>query len=121
MQVTKLKSQQVLQLLQRGYDVLFSDVDVVWFSDPLPAIQASYAEDALLVQSNEPNMAKPDNGLLRINSGLCPALSMLSSAVQCPAVHACPAAVRMNAVLWCAQASTLCGLCRVPSEPSRRL
>ena len=50
MQVTKLKSRQVLYLLQKGYDVLFSDVDVVWFSDPLPSIQATYAEDALLVQ-----------------------------------------------------------------------
>ena len=123
MQVTKLKSQQVLQLLQRGYDVLFSDVDVVWFSDPLPAIQASYAEDALLVQSNEPNMAKPDNGLLRVNSGWRPAFScmmlcMLSSAVPCwPCLVYCSSC---KAVLGCAQASTLCGLCRVPCEPSRR-
>lgn len=32
--VTKMKSRTVLTILQLGFHVLFSDVDVYWFEDP---------------------------------------------------------------------------------------
>ena len=34
--ITKLKSRQVLRLLERGYNVLWTDVDVFWKADPRP-------------------------------------------------------------------------------------
>ncbi|EGD73448.1 hypothetical protein PTSG_05152 [Salpingoeca rosetta] len=66
--VTKLKSQVVLQILQMGYDVTWTDTDIVWFEDPIPKLMAM--ESDFVVQSNAPF---PDervaNGPLRINSG----------------------------------------------------
>ena len=68
--VTKVKSRATLRVLELGYNVLFSDTDIVWFEDPLPALRllAGTTGD-LLVQSNEPNASMPANGALRINSG----------------------------------------------------
>jgi hypothetical protein len=67
--VTKSKSRAVLKVLELGYNVLFSDVDIVWFENPLPELQALGAAGDLLVQSNEPNYTYPANGYRRINSG----------------------------------------------------
>ena len=67
---TKMKSRATLQALEQGYNVLFSDTDIVWFENVLPAVQQlSASNDALLVQSNEPNANMPANGKRRINSG----------------------------------------------------
>lgn len=38
--VTKLKSRTVVKVLKLGYNVLMSDVDVVWFRDPTPLMMA---------------------------------------------------------------------------------
>lgn len=35
--VTKLKSQVVLQVLRAGYDAIWTDTDIMWFKNPLPA------------------------------------------------------------------------------------
>ena len=67
--VTKSKSRATLAVLKLGYNVLFSDVDIVWFENPLPHLQALGANGDLLVQSNEPNATLPANGKRRINSG----------------------------------------------------
>eukprot|EP00043_Microstomoeca_roanoka_P014979 m.149237 g.149237 ORF g.149237 m.149237 type:complete len:754 (-) comp16155_c1_seq1:177-2438(-) len=66
--VTKLKSQVVLQILQMGYDVTWTDTDIVWFQNPIPKLAAMASDFA--VQSNAPWPAeKVANGPLRINSG----------------------------------------------------
>jgi hypothetical protein len=68
--VTKAKSRATLRVLQAGYTVLFSDSDVLWFTNPLPALKARGLNNTLLlVQSNEPVASQPANGLSRINSG----------------------------------------------------
>lgn len=66
---TKLKSQTVLMILKKGYNVLWSDVDIVWFRNPLPYLRASYGAGTLVVQSDEPDLKSPANGCGRINSG----------------------------------------------------
>ena len=65
---TKLKSAAVLRVLKAGYSVLWTDVDIVWFSNPLPELMA-YGPETLPVQSNEPNPKRPPHGIRRINSG----------------------------------------------------
>ncbi|CAI6005596.1 unnamed protein product [Closterium sp. NIES-65] len=65
---TKLKSRAVLRVLRAGYSVLLSDVDVVWFKDPLPYLLA-FGPGTLPIQSNEPNASLPGTGIRRINSG----------------------------------------------------
>eukprot|EP00049_Salpingoeca_infusionum_P015209 m.292234 g.292234 ORF g.292234 m.292234 type:complete len:734 (-) comp15837_c0_seq5:572-2773(-) len=67
-QVTKLKSKVVLEILKLGYDVTWTDTDIVWFDNPLPKMQKM--ESDFVVQSNAPypEEALP-NGPLRINSG----------------------------------------------------
>lgn len=65
---TKLKSRAVLDVLRAGYHVLWSDIDVVWFSNPLPTLLA-FGPGVLPIQSNEPNASLPANGHRRINSG----------------------------------------------------
>ena len=65
---TKLKVQVVLQVLQQGFHVLWSDVDVVWFQSPLPPI-VSYTAGTLVVASDEPDMKLPANGAGRVNAG----------------------------------------------------
>lgn len=66
--LTKLKSQIALEILRLGYDVVWTDSDIVWFQNPLPLLAAMPSD--LVVQSNAP---WPDeqaaNGPLRINSG----------------------------------------------------
>ncbi|CAI7743801.1 unnamed protein product [Closterium sp. NIES-53] len=65
---TKLKSRAVLRVLRAGYSVLLSDVDVVWFKDPLPYL-LTFGPGMLPIQSNEPNASLPGTGIRRINSG----------------------------------------------------
>ncbi|CAI5524887.1 unnamed protein product [Closterium sp. Naga37s-1] len=65
---TKLKSRAVLRVLRLGYAVLWSDVDVVWFDNPLPLLW-QYGEGVLAIQSNEPDPSLPPNSIRRINSG----------------------------------------------------
>lgn len=66
--VTKLKSQVVLRILRMGYDVTWTDTDIVWLRDPLPAL-ADMPSD-FVVQSNAPwPEESAANGELRINSG----------------------------------------------------
>eukprot|EP00271_Cylindrocystis_brebissonii_P002251 TRINITY_DN126_c0_g1_i1.p1 TRINITY_DN126_c0_g1~~TRINITY_DN126_c0_g1_i1.p1 ORF type:complete len:877 (-),score=90.30 TRINITY_DN126_c0_g1_i1:489-3119(-) len=67
-QITKVKSRTVLSILEMGYSVLWTDVDVVWFSDPLPHL-LSYGPDSLAIQSNEPDHTKAGTGIHRLNSG----------------------------------------------------
>ncbi|CAI5531432.1 unnamed protein product [Closterium sp. Naga37s-1] len=67
-QFTKLKSRAVLRVLKAGYSVLWTDVDIVWFSDPLPDLM-SYGPGTFPIQSNEPNASLPGTGIRRINSG----------------------------------------------------
>ncbi|XP_078433255.1 nucleotide-diphospho-sugar transferase family protein isoform X2 [Wolffia australiana] len=58
--VTKVKSRLVLHLLQMGYNVLLSDVDVYWFQNPLPFLRA-FEPPVLLAQSDEFNEIGPIN------------------------------------------------------------
>ncbi|CAI5459043.1 unnamed protein product [Closterium sp. Yama58-4] len=65
---TKLKSRAVLRVLRLGYAVLWNDVDVVWFENPMPLLW-QYGEGVLAIQSNEPDPSLPANSIRRINSG----------------------------------------------------
>jgi hypothetical protein len=70
--ITKLKSRIVLEIVQMGVDVLFTDADIVWFKDPLqqPALFGGFeSRTTIFVQSNEPDETLPLNGIRRINSG----------------------------------------------------
>lgn len=67
-QFTKLKSRSVLHVLKAGYSVLWTDVDIVWFKDPLPEL-LSFGTGSFPIQSNEPNASLPGTGIRRINSG----------------------------------------------------
>ena len=66
--ITKQKSQAVLTILQKGYHVLWTDMDVVWLQNPIPDLWA-YGPATLPIQGNEPSTTAPANGHLRINSG----------------------------------------------------
>jgi len=66
--VTKLKSELVLAIVERGIDVTWCDTDVVWFANLLPRFAAMPAD--IVVQSNAPTGEAAANGALRINSGL---------------------------------------------------
>ncbi|XP_042443032.1 beta-arabinofuranosyltransferase RAY1-like isoform X1 [Zingiber officinale] len=66
--VTKVKSRIVLQILRLGYNVLMSDVDVYWFSNPLPHL-LSFGHATLVAQSDEYNETVPINLPRRLNSG----------------------------------------------------
>lgn len=52
--VTKVKSRIVLQIVELGYNVLLSDVDVYWFKNPLPYLY-SFGPSVLVAQSDEFN------------------------------------------------------------------
>eukprot|EP00897_Mesotaenium_endlicherianum_P000855 jgi/Mesen1/10770/ME000091S10319 len=67
-QFTKLKSRAVLRVLKAGFSVLWTDVDIVWYSDPLPHLM-SFGPGTFPIQSNEPNETIPGTGIRRINSG----------------------------------------------------
>lgn len=66
--VTKLKSMAVLRVLKKGYSVLWSDMDITWFENPLPKLLAM-EPNSLIIQSDEPNENFPENSILGANSG----------------------------------------------------
>jgi hypothetical protein len=66
--VTKLKSRAVLEILKKGYNVLWSDMDVVWMRNPIRDL-LNYGQGVFPVQGNAPNDSEPPNSHLRINSG----------------------------------------------------
>jgi hypothetical protein len=84
--VTKLKSATVLQVLELGYSVVWSDLDIAWFDDPLTTLQGYLDKGELAIQSNAPfvetgGMTQPHPtvdkvqsdhpaGYRRLNSGL---------------------------------------------------
>lgn len=53
--VTKVKSRMVLQILELGYNVVLSDVDVYWFKNPLNYL-TSFGPGILVAQSDEYNV-----------------------------------------------------------------
>ena len=59
--LTKVKSRIVLQLLRKGVHVLWSDIDIVWFRDPLPEMLA-YGAGVFPVQSDAGYDREPPNG-----------------------------------------------------------
>jgi len=65
-QLTKMKSRVVLRLLKAGFDVVWTDCDIVWFRNPLAFMHASPGD--LNIQTNAPDN-EPMNGRRRINSG----------------------------------------------------
>jgi hypothetical protein len=66
--ITKLKSQVVLDIIKLGYDVTWSDSDIVWLQNPLPLLSAMSSD--IVVQSNAPwPEEQQSTGSLRINSG----------------------------------------------------
>eukprot|EP00270_Netrium_digitus_P010637 TRINITY_DN3309_c0_g1_i1.p1 TRINITY_DN3309_c0_g1~~TRINITY_DN3309_c0_g1_i1.p1 ORF type:complete len:825 (-),score=207.10 TRINITY_DN3309_c0_g1_i1:167-2641(-) len=67
-QFTKLKSRAVLRVLKAGFSVLWTDVDIVWYRDPLPHL-LSFGPGTFPIQSNEPNASVAGTGIRRINSG----------------------------------------------------
>ncbi|XP_057774488.1 beta-arabinofuranosyltransferase RAY1 [Salvia miltiorrhiza] len=66
--VTKVKSRMVLQILELGYNVLLSDVDVYWFKNPLNYL-TSFGPRVLVAQSDEYNVTGAINLPRRLNSG----------------------------------------------------
>eukprot|EP00850_Spirogloea_muscicola_P016831 SM000140S00580 [mRNA] locus=s140:8125:11007:- [translate_table: standard] len=65
--ITKVKSRTVLPVLRLGYSVLFSDVDVYWFHNPLPDL-LSYGPGVLAIQADHANDSEPLN-THKMNSG----------------------------------------------------
>lgn len=65
-QLTKMKSRVVLKFLNLGYDTLWTDTDIVWFSNPLGHLRSLSVD--LAIQSNAPD-DEPANEKRRINSG----------------------------------------------------
>lgn len=67
-ETSRRKSLLVLRLLTLGYSVLFSDVDVVWISNPIPHMLGESGH--FVIQSDRPK-ALPDSPLnFNVNSGL---------------------------------------------------
>lgn len=66
-QLTKMKSRVVVRLLREGYNVMWTDSDIIYFKNPLQSMWA-YNVD-LVIQSNAPDN-EPMNGRRRLNSGL---------------------------------------------------
>lgn len=66
---TKWKVRVVLQVLENGFHVLWSDVDVVWFQNPLPHLASTHKSGTLAVESDEPDVNLPANSGGRVNAG----------------------------------------------------
>ena len=59
--VTKLKSVAVLEVLNAGYSVIWSDVDITWFQHPFDALAGFMKPDGgIAIQSNAPYISNPD-------------------------------------------------------------
>lgn len=65
-QLTKMKSRVVVRLLKEGYNVVWTDSDIIYFRNPLQDMW-SYNVD-LVIQTNAPDN-EPMNGRRRLNSG----------------------------------------------------
>jgi len=66
--LTKLKSRQTLRLLERGYNVLWTDVDIFWKQNPLPRMRYELDRSKVdLVIQSDAKMRRPSNAW--INSG----------------------------------------------------
>jgi beta-arabinofuranosyltransferase len=65
-QITKAKSKVVLRFMKMGYNVLWSDCDIVFFRNPLHALWSMNAD--LAIQSNAPDEERA-NSRRRLNSG----------------------------------------------------
>lgn len=63
---TKFKSRLVLDVLRRGYSVIFTDPDVAWFANPIEAISPFWISD-IVIQSESQLIHYP---LQALNSGL---------------------------------------------------
>lgn len=57
--LTKLKSAFVLEVLEAGYSVVWSDVDITWFVHPFHALNSFMEGDGIAIQSNAPMVANP--------------------------------------------------------------
>lgn len=104
--VTKLKSSAVLQILERGYSVVWSDLDIAWFADPIATLQGFIDHGEIGIQSNAPYVqqgesaqphptvdnVKSDNpaAYRRLNSGLyvAPNTHMVKQAFRDIVAHA---------------------------------
>ena len=59
--VTKLKSVAVLEVLNKGYSVIWSDVDITWFNHPFDALAGFMKKDGgIAIQSNAPYVQNPN-------------------------------------------------------------
>jgi len=83
---SKLKSRHVYEILRRGHDVLWSDVDITWFRDVRPellrardAAPPNISGRSVWFQSNEPDPDQAWNGIRRLNSGFYYAVSSAST------------------------------------------
>lgn len=65
-QLTKMKSRVVVRLLKEGYNVMWTDSDIVYFKNPIQDMWG-YNVD-LVIQTNAPD-DEPMNGRRRLNSG----------------------------------------------------
>lgn len=70
--LTKVKSQQVLRILELGLNVVWSDVDIFWKVNPIPQMLREMEEKGAYIgiQSNAPQDEDVETGHRRINSGL---------------------------------------------------
>jgi len=60
-QRTKFKSRAVLEVLNAGYSVIWSDVDITWFVHPFDALKPFMnSTSGLAIQSNAPYVASQD-------------------------------------------------------------
>jgi beta-arabinofuranosyltransferase len=59
----------VFRILQLGYNVMWSDVDIFWKIDAIPGMLAEMEDFDIGIQSNAPPAEHNDNGRRRINSG----------------------------------------------------
>lgn len=66
-QLTKMKSRVVVRILKEGYNVVWTDSDIIYFKNPLQHMWAYNAD--LSIQTNAPDN-EPMNGRRRLNSGL---------------------------------------------------
>jgi len=67
--LTKMKSSQVLKILNEGYNVLWSDLDIFFLKNPFDYFNLKKEEFDIYIQSNAPPTEVEDNGYRRINSG----------------------------------------------------
>jgi hypothetical protein len=56
--LTKMKSAEVLAVLEAGYSIVWSDVDITWFEHPFEALAVPMSKnDTISIQSNAPYLA----------------------------------------------------------------